>query len=129
MGLLRKIIKVLAAIVMIPFAMIIIPFAILLISILNVLGLNSADLEADDVLAYLHRMKNGEVDDYWWDDFLNVPIKNKALDQIRESCHDVWDPQSHFLQRNEEGIFELNKIGHQRIEELIVDTKSINNVT
>jgi hypothetical protein len=110
-------------------AILIIPFAILVISILNVLGLNKANLESTDVLGYLHKMKNGEVDDYWWDDFLSVPIKNEALDQIRESCNEVWDPQSRFLKRNEDGLFELNQVGYQRIEELIIQTKRLSNVT
>lgn len=71
------------------FAIIIIPIAIIVIPVLNALGLNKVDLESGDVLDYLHKMKNGEVDDYWWDDFLSVPIKNEALDQIRESCSEV----------------------------------------
>ena len=54
------------------FTILILPFAIIVIPVLNALGLNSAKLKPDDVLSYLYRMCDGEIDDYWWDDFWSL---------------------------------------------------------
>jgi hypothetical protein len=41
-----------------------------------------ADLKPIEVETWLQRMATGEIDEYWWEDFLSVPIKDARLDNI-----------------------------------------------
>ena len=65
-------------------------------------------------------MESGEVDDYWWDDFINVPIKNPELDAIRERCDEIWREDSQFLEKSKtDDEYHLNEIGMNEIRKLI----------
>ena len=62
-------------------------------------------------------MESGEIDEYWWDNFINVPIKNDELDKIRERCEEIWIPDSGYLSKDDE--YYLNEKGIQEIRSLI----------
>lgn len=78
---------------------------------------NKSNVSKEDVLEYLKRMQSGEIDEYWWDDFLNVPIKNEELESIRERCDVIWDFKSEFLSQKDK--YYLNKSGIAEITKLI----------
>jgi hypothetical protein len=78
-----------------------------------------APLTPDEVEAWLQRMHNGEFDKYWWDDFLNVPIENPELDDIRKRCDYLWSMDSEYLERVDENTFRLNEQGLSEVGRLI----------
>lgn len=99
-----------------------IPVLLILILIFG----NESNVSKKEVMGYLRRMYSGEVDQYWWDDFLNVPIKHPELDAIRDRCDKIWHPDSGFLVKNEQtGDFELTERGLSEIAELIVECSNI----
>ena len=59
----------------------VIPLLIVAIEILNALSLNSVKLRPDDVLAYLDRIHNSEIDKYRRDNFINIPT-NTTIQEI-----------------------------------------------
>ncbi|MFT4635938.1 MAG: hypothetical protein ACI9OI_001738 [Chitinophagales bacterium] len=70
----------------------VVPCLVVAIEILNALSLNSVKLRPDDVLAYLDRIHNSEVDKYRRDNVINIPtntpiqeitVRNKAIDLLR----------------------------------------------
>ena len=78
------------------------------------------DLSPSEVLDYLKRMHAGEIDEYWWDDFLNIPIKDAELDKIRARCEDVWCVESDFLEWSpDDGSYKLSQKGLGEISRLI----------
>lgn len=78
-----------------------------------------APLTPNEVEQWLTRMRCGEVDDYWWDDFINVPIRDKQLDKLREECEGIWVESSGFLYRDHDGTYRLNESGVAAIERLL----------
>lgn len=78
-----------------------------------------ASLTPGEVEAWLQRMHKGEFDEYWWDNFLNVPIANPELDDIRKRCDYLWSVESEYLERVDENTFRLNEKGLSEIESLI----------
>jgi len=86
-----------------------------------------ADLEPAEVEAWLQKMAAGEIDQYWWDDFLSIPIKDACLDAIREECEILWDPRGGFLKRTGGNSYELNHSGRQRVQALIEECHRIEN--
>lgn len=84
-----------------------------------------ADLKPTEVESWLQRMAAGEMDEYWWEDFLLVPIKDTRLDAIRKECEVIWDPQSKYLTRTGEHCYQLNCEGKKRIHELLSECREI----
>lgn len=108
-----EVLKVAAVILLLP---IIIPIMIVAKFVFG----NKANVQKDEVLGFLRRMEAGEIDDYWWDDFLNVPIKNAELDELRERCDELWQPGSGYLDKSpENGEYYLNERGLVEIRSLI----------
>ncbi len=108
-----EILKVVALLLLLP---IIIPVMI----VAKLMFGNKANVEKDEVLDVLKRMESREIDEYWWDDFLNVPIKNPELDELRERCDEVWQPDSTYLDKSpEKGEYYLNERGLAEIRSLI----------
>ncbi len=79
----------------------------------------------DEVLYFLERMHSGEIDDYGWDGFINVPIRDPRLDAIRDQCEKIWAEDSVFLYRDTEGEYRLNESGKDAIETLIAQCQKL----
>jgi len=90
---------------------------LILIVLLKVLG-NRMERSQEEVIDFLMRMGLREVDGAGWDRFLNIPIKNRDLDSIRERCAVLWE-YDEFLMENEDGDFVLNDRGVLEVRKLI----------
>ena len=77
----------------------------------------------EEVLEVLEEMESGKIDDYWWDDFLSVPIKSGSLDKIREECEGIYTENSPHLSKNAEGKLYLNETGKVVVRRLIEQCK------
>ena len=116
MPMLAKIKQLLISVVVIILS----PILIILLPIWVLIFGNKSKVSVDEVLEYLKRMEAGEIDEYWWDDFINVPIKNDELDKIRERCEKIWIPDSGFLSKeSEDDEYHLNEKGIREIQSLI----------
>ena len=94
------------------------PLMVVLKVLLTITGQDKADLSREEVLDYLRRMDAGEVDDYGWDNFVNVPLKDAELDEIRERCSEIWeDAMNEYLISDED--LRLNEKGREEIKRLI----------
>jgi myosin-crossreactive antigen len=72
----------------------------------------------EEVVDFLKRMESREVDGAGWDRFLNIPVKDRYLDSVRERC-EVLREYDEFLMQNEDGDFVLNDRGISEIRKLI----------
>ena len=79
----------------------------------------------EEVVDFLKRMETREVDAAGWDRFLNIPIKNRDLDNIRKRCEVLWE-YDEFLMENEDGDFVLNDRGISEIRKLISELEQQN---
>ena len=94
------------------------PLMVVLKVLLKITGYDKAELSRVEVLDYLRRMDAGEVDDYGWDDFVNVPLKDAELDGIRKRCSEIWnDAMNGYLVSDED--LRLNEKGREEIKRLI----------
>ena len=84
-----------------------------------------APVTPEEVEAWLQRMHRGEFDEYWWDDFLNVPIRNAELDKIRKRCDYLWSMESEYLERVDENTFRLNEQGIREIGKLLQKCREV----
>ena len=82
-------------------------------------------LKPAEVEEWLQKMSRGEIDEYWWDDFLNVPIMDPRLDAIRKRYEEIWTPNSGFLTKKSEMDYVPNTDGKREIERLIEECRSI----
>lgn len=80
----------------------------------------------DEVENILMEMASGKVDDHLWDSFLSIPIKNKELDNIREQVEILW-AYDEFQEKNEDGMWVLNKCGLKELSGLINELRSLKN--
>jgi len=110
-----------------PVAILLFLTAPLWLPILLVLKLfgKPAVVEPTEVEDWLQRMHSGEVDQYWWDDFLSIPIRDPELDSIRERCEHIWSIDSGYLERVDADTFRLNEKGILEIEKLIRKCRSV----
>ena len=100
------------------------PLWIVAILVLKIFD-KGAPLTPHDVEQSLERMLSGEVDEYWWDDFLNVPIRDKQLDEIRKECSLIWIEDSNYLNRDAGGTYRLNALGLSMIEKLLARCRRV----
>ena len=80
---------------------------------------------SNEVEVILLEMSSGKVDDYGWDYFLNVPIKDQYLDSIRERTEVLWE-YDEFLTNNKDGDLVLNAKGLAELQGLINELRSEN---
>ena len=80
----------------------------------------------DEVEKVLVEMASGKEDEHLWDSFLSVPIKNKELDKIREQVEVLWE-YDEFQEKNENGMWVLNKRGLKELDELISKLRGLKN--
>ncbi|MCB1647383.1 MAG: hypothetical protein KDI36_18115 [Pseudomonadales bacterium] len=105
-------------IVTVVFVVLFFPVVLLFVLVMKLTGNDKADLSKEEVLAYLKRMDDGEVDEYGWDDFVNVPIKNAELDEVREKCFEIWtEAKNGYLVSDDD--YRLNEKGEEEIKRLI----------
>lgn len=78
-----------------------------------------APVTLDEVEQVLLRMESGQIDAYWWEDFLTTPIRDRELNAIRERCDEVWHEQSAFISRDIDGQLYLNTEGIKEIQLLL----------
>ncbi|GEM_PF-5253124 len=76
----------------------------------------------DEVEAILVKMALNQPDEYLWDDFLSIPIKDKDLDNIREQVEILWAYDS-FQTKNENGQYILNQKGLDELENIIQELR------
>lgn len=71
------------------------------------------DRSPDEVANILASIRDGEPTGHWADDFIHIPIKNLALEQIREEFEQLveryptWEPQAPFP---DAGVHELQAL-------------------
>ena len=82
------------------------------------------ELSVEEVESVLLQMAAGTVDDYGWDNFLNIPIRDKRLDTIREKVEILWSYDD-FLTKNNDGDYILNSKGLKELEVIISELHSV----
>src|SRR5258708_2518784 len=92
-------------------AALVFPFVVLIQFPLWLFGLQSAKRTPHEVAAYLKDFMDGTGNDYDWDDFEAVPIKDPRLDEIRKEAMSVKLP--------------IDASGHEKLAELLARTEDL----
>jgi hypothetical protein len=72
---------------------------------------NSADLTPPDIERYLQDFIEGRSGDWDWDDFTSIPIRDPALEAIRQEAEMVQLP--------------IDEVGDAKLRELLARVRSL----